>query len=314
MEVIRAGVLGFCMGVRRAVNMAVQLTACERQDEQNNRHIYTLGPLIHNQAVLEDLNKQGIRILDENEALERPEDSTVIIRAHGVPPLVEEKLARLGARILDATCPHVKASQNKARSFAERGYRIFLAGEKNHGEIAGIRGYAEAAGLPTGLHEGSIPDGDSRCYVVGSPEEAELSAAELYQKNPGAKTALIGQTTIMSGEYRAIGERIRHFFPDLETVNTICGGTADRQDALRELCSRVDAVIVAGSRESANTRRLLSLAAELGKPAWLTETPADLPSEIGNFKTVGLSAGASTPDSLIDGIEKALKHLAAVKQ
>ena len=296
MKVIRSAFPGFCMGVRQAVEIAL------RESAEAGGQVYTLGPLIHNPVVLEEMKKRGIGILEENELVPMelvpplPQNSCVIIRAHGVSPLVEEKLVRLGAHVLDATCPHVKESQKKARSFAEKGYGIFLAGEEKHAEIAGIRGYIEAG------------SGASFCFVVGSPAEAE-AAAELCRGKGDAGTALLGQTTISPEEYRAIGEVITRYFPGLEIVNTICGAAAKRQAALRELCGRVDAVIIAGGRESANTRRLLSLALELGKPAWLVERPEELPREIGAYGTVGLSAGASTPDSLIAVIEEVLGAL-----
>lgn len=255
--------------------------------------MYTLGPLIHNPVVLQNLQDCGIRVLEEGAPL--PEDSTVIIRAHGVPPDLQAALARRAVRVLDATCPHVKLSQTKARSFAEKGYHLFLAGEENHGEVTGIRGYVE-----------SVP-GAPPCYVAGNPDDAGRAAAEVFRLRPGAKTALMGQTTISPGEYRAIEQALKQVFPALETADTICGATALRQQALRELCGQVDAVIIAGGRESANTRRLLSLAVELGKPAWLVQTPQEIPAEIGMYGTAGLSAGASTPDGLITEIEDALK-------
>jgi 4-hydroxy-3-methylbut-2-en-1-yl diphosphate reductase len=294
MKVVRAGILGFCMGVRRAVEIA------ERASLETGRAggLYTLGPLIHNSQVLESLRKQGIVCQNENDLSSLSSDSTVIIRAHGVSPVIERELSKKGINILDATCPHVKLSQSKARSFVENGYRLFIAGEEDHGEIAGIKGYAEdgfSLGLPS-----------AACFVVSNAEEALNTAKELYRCEPEAKTALIAQTTLRAEEYRAIGERIQRFFPSLQIVNSICTATVDRQNALRELAN-VDAVIIAGSRESANTQRLLSLARELGKPAWLTEAVSDIPAEIGAYKTVGLSAGASTPDDLIDEIEEAIK-------
>ena len=278
------------MGVRRAVEMAV------RESSVQEGHVYTLGPLIHNPRVLEHLAERGIKVLQEGEFPPDPENSTVIIRAHGVSRKLEAELRRRGVRILDATCPNVKLSQMKARSFAEKDFRIFLAGEENHGEISGIRGYI-----------------DQPCYVVGNPDDAEKAAADLLRSEPDAIAALIAQTTISTGEYSAIGERLRQFFPDLEVLDTICGATAERQEALRELCGQVDALVIVGGRESANTRRLLSLAVELGKPAWLVqsrrEISAKFPAEIGEYETVGLSAGASTPDSLVAEIEEALKAL-----
>jgi 4-hydroxy-3-methylbut-2-enyl diphosphate reductase len=233
-------------------------------------------------------------ILDEKKIPGDLKDTTVIIRAHGISPGLEAELAGRGARITDATCPKVKASQLAARAFAAAGRRIFLAGEEHHGEITGIRGYVQKGGPA------------ARCLVVGNAAGAEKAAEKLYREEPAAKTALIGQTTISPEEYRAIGEGIRRFFPDLEIAATICGATRDRQEALRELCGRVEAVVVAGGGESSNTRRLLAIAQAQGKPAWLVEGPDDIPREIAAYQTVGLCAGASTRDETVDDIEKEL--------
>ena len=288
MNVIRARVLGFCMGVRRAVQMALE------ESSARTGSVYTLGPLIHNSQVLEDLKKRGIRILEEGTLPPESENAVVIIRAHGVSPAQEAALARRGIRVVDATCPRVKQSQMRVRAFAEKGYRIFLAGEENHAEITGIRGYAQDC------------PACKACHVIANPDDAEKQASGLRKDE---KTALIGQTTITAPEYNAIGKKLRQFFPALEIADTICGATAERQEALRELCGQVCAVVVAGGRQSANTRRLFSLARELGKPAWLVENPEEIPPEARSYKSIGLSAGASTPDSLITGIEQALKGL-----
>jgi 4-hydroxy-3-methylbut-2-enyl diphosphate reductase len=284
MKVIRARVLGFCMGVRRAVEMAEAELA--RKGE-----VRSMGPLIHNPRVLSSLGERGLRVLEE-ELPPRLEGSTVIIRAHGVSPFLEEELRRRHAAMADATCPRVKKNQLKARSLAEAGFSLLIAGEKEHGEVAGLRGYAPGA------------------PAVSTPEEAAPAAASLSEKDPGARTALIGQTTIGEGEYQAIAGAIRAVFPGLETVDSICPATRERQEALRELCSRVDAVLIAGGRSSSNTRRLLDIALSLGKPAWLLESAAELRGlEIAKYRTVGLSAGASTPDSDIAEIAAALAAL-----
>jgi 4-hydroxy-3-methylbut-2-enyl diphosphate reductase len=285
MKVIRAKVLGFCMGVRRAVDMA------ERELRANGGRVCTMGPLIHNPQVLESLQRQGAGTLDEDHLPENLAGVTVIIRAHGISPALEDELKKRGARIADATCPRVKASQMKARSLTEEGYTLFLAGEKHHGEVIGIQGYARD------------------CIAVAEIDEAERAAEELFRTNPGAKTALIGQTTISAEEYSRIGEGIKEFFPTLEIIDTICGATKERQDSLRELCGGADAVVVAGGRSSANTRRLLSIAEEQGKSAWLVESSAEIPMEIAAYNSVGLCAGASTPDETIDAIESALLAL-----
>jgi 4-hydroxy-3-methylbut-2-enyl diphosphate reductase len=324
MKVIRSGILGFCMGVRRAVDMALAEAPVKTPESLSGGafaagtprgapfaagRVFTLGPLIHNPQVLAGLEKQGIEIFDEKKFFLNPEDpdcpgpvfpfspgAVFIIRAHGVPPALEDELAGRGARLVDATCPKVKASQLKAKALAGAGFHLFLAGEKEHAELAGIQGYAAAA--PS---KAATPP-----IVVGGAAEAEAAAERLRAEVPAARTALIGQSTVSEKEYREISDGIKKHFPDLEIVQSICGATRDRQEALRKLLDKVDAVIVAGGRGSANTRRLLAIAAERGKPCWLSESPEDLPPEIFSFQAVGLSAGASTPDGVIDGIERAL--------
>jgi 4-hydroxy-3-methylbut-2-enyl diphosphate reductase len=285
------------MGVRRAMEMADAALS-------KAGTVYAMGSLIHNPQAMEALKKRGLKVLDEEKIPEGISGAAVIIRAHGISPALEKSLLDRGVRLLDATCPKVKASQIKARELFRLGCRVFLAGEKRHAEIVGILGYAPG------------------CIIVGSPEAAAAAAEKLRREaGDGAsgklKTALIGQTTWDLAEYASIAEAIRSYFPDLEVCHTVCGATEARQDSLRALCAGVDAVIVAGGRESANTRRLLDIARSFpgpdgqGKPAWLVETPAELPGEIGRYETVGLCAGASTPDALIDAIERALAEKAA---
>jgi 4-hydroxy-3-methylbut-2-enyl diphosphate reductase len=289
MKVRRAETLGFCMGVRRAMEMA------EAALSHSGGTVYALGSLIHNSQVMESLMQRGLVVVDEAQFPQDMSGVSALIRAHGVSPRLESALARRGARLIDATCPKVKASQIKARELFRLGRRIFLAGEQSHAEIIGILGYA--------------PD----CVVVGSPAEAARAAEKLRgEAGDGVSGALIGQTTWDIAEYAAIAEAIRSYIPDLAVCATICGATRARQDSLRALCAHVDAVIVAGGRESANTRRLLDIARSFpgpggrGKPAWLVETPGEIPDDIDRYDTLGLCAGASTPDALIDAIEEAL--------
>ena len=311
MKVRRAGTPGFCMGVRRAMEMAeaaLEQTAPAQAPlppDFRTGTVYAMGNLIHNPQAMEPLMQRGLVVLDEEKIPEDMSGALVIIRAHGISPRLETLLTDRGARLIDATCPKVKASQIRAQELCRRGRRVFLAGERRHAEIIGIRGYA--------------PD----CIVVSSPEEAAVAAEKLRREAPWSRwrgiqrggapePALVGQTTWDSAEYASIAQAIRAFFPDLEVCNTICDATRARQDSLRSLCADVDAVIVAGSRESANTRRLLDIARSFpgpggrGKPAWLAETPADIPGEVDRYDSLGICAGASTPDALIDAIEEAL--------
>jgi 4-hydroxy-3-methylbut-2-enyl diphosphate reductase len=299
MRALRAETLGFCMGVRRAMKMADRALS-RAAFSQAPRAVYAMGNLIHNPRAMETLLKRGLKLVDEADIPEDLSGVSVIIRAHGVSPQLESLLETRGALLVDATCPKVKASQIKARELSGLGCRVFLAGEGLHAEIIGIRGYA--------------PD----CVVVGSPAEAAAAAEKLRREEGGTlKTALIGQSTWDLAEYASIAEAIRGFFPDLAVCDTICDATRARQESLRSLCAKVDAVIVAGGRESANTRRLLAIARSFpgpeggGKPAWLVETPAEIPAEIDRYDAVGLCAGASAPDALIDAIEEALLERAA---
>jgi len=299
-KVIRAKILGFCMGVKRAVELAAANAAA-------GSAVFSIGPLVHNPKVIANLENRGVRVVSE-----LPQDcrnSSVIIRAHGISPAAEEELRLKGCRIIDATCPNVKKSQLKMLELSREGYCVFLAGEAQHAEIEGVMGYA----LP----------GENPCILIGGADNAQAAtqtatqtatqaaaqtaAAALYQKNKCAKTALLGQTTISEEEYSNIAAEIKKYFPDLEIVKTICAATTERQQALRELLLETDAVIVAGGRESANTRRLLAIAKESGKPCILAEDTSDIPADFYNFEKVGLCAGASTPDSLIDEIEAALQ-------
>jgi 4-hydroxy-3-methylbut-2-en-1-yl diphosphate reductase len=275
----RAAVLGQCMGVRRAASLALATAASEAA---SGRRAYTLGPLIHNPQAVAELEAAGVTAVSEAELDGRLRDAAVVIRAHGVPPALKARLEGLGARIVDATCPRVLASQRKAADYASRGWKIVIAGDVGHGEVAGIAGHAPGAS------------------IVGSPEEAELV------DSGGRPVALIAQTTIRKEEYAAIREVLARRFPTLEVVESICPCTQDRLDAVADLAHEVEAVVIVGGRNSANTARLLAAAREIAGAAWLVETADELPDEAFGFARIGLSAGASTPERLVDEVEARL--------
>ncbi|MCL2266172.1 MAG: 4-hydroxy-3-methylbut-2-enyl diphosphate reductase [Treponema sp.] len=292
MKVIKADTLGFCMGVRRAVETAVSAA------RDSKYPVFTLGRIIHNPKVLSDLENLGIKSIDESSlascAALRHKDGAVIIRAHGISPQMEQLLRETCVcRVIDATCPNVKKNQLKAQELSREGFNIFLAGEKEHAEITGLLGYCRGAPF---------------CEVTGSAQEAQEKASCLLKKNKDAKTALLGQTTISPDEYAAAAKEIKKYFPSLLIISTICRATEERRVALRALLEKTNAVIIAGGRESANTRRLYETALESGKPCVLAQNADDIPPEFFNFDTVGVCAGASTPDSTIDEIENALNR------
>jgi 4-hydroxy-3-methylbut-2-enyl diphosphate reductase len=292
MEIIKANILGYCMGVRSAIDKA--LRAAEHSvlpAGKQGKKVFTLGPLIHNPRVIEQLQKKGIDILDDEKLPDDLKDSIVVIRAHGISPQLEERLKEKHAEIIDATCPRVKANQLKAKQFSDKGYTVFLAGEKHHGEIIGLQGYCP------------------HCIVLENADEAAQEAKTQFEKNPASNCVLIGQTTISREEYDSIGKSIQSFFPTLEIVDAICNATKERQDALRSLCRETDAVIIAGSQTSANTKRLLKIAEDSGKAAWLVEGKGDLSAEMYHYEKVGISAGASTPEEVIQEIENELRKI-----
>lgn len=275
------------MGVRRAVELA-------SEQARAGGPVYTLGPLVHSSRALASLENLGVKAVDD--IPQNPENCTIVIRAHGISPAIEKKLRESGCRVVDATCPKVKAIQLKAQELSRAGYSLFLAGDEKHAEIAGILGYAE-----DGFCSGGIQS--PFCVTAASVWEAEKAAIGLSEINKDAKTALLGQTTICAEDYLAIGEAVKKYFPNLEIVQTICDATAGRQQALRELLEQVDSVVIAGGQKSANACRLLAIAKESGKPCVLVESASEIPTVFHRYETVGLCAGASTPDSLIDEIE-----------
>ena len=271
------------MGVRRAVAIAEE--ACKKEN------VYSLGPLIHNPRVINDLKNKGLKALIGAEY--PPPLSTLIISAHGVSPIREEELREKGITLLDATCPHVKTSQKTAETFSQKDYHVFLAGEKNHSELKGISAYIAK----------------ERCFFCSTLEEAENEAAKLHNSKKNIKTVLIGQTTLKADFFYTIGQKIKKYFPCLEIVNTICEATEKRQNALRKLCTKTDAILVIGGKNSSNTKQLYLLARELGKDAFIAENIEDIPKSIKNYSKIGLCAGASTPDILISEIEAYLKTI-----
>lgn len=276
MIVLRADTLGYCMGVRRAMDLALRTAETEP-----GRPIYTLGPLIHNPQAVEDLRLRGVEVLSEGEVDDRIAGRTVILRAHGVSPDLRSRMEALGARLADATCPRVLASQRRARRFHEAGYSVVLVGDRNHGEIVAVTGCAPG------------------CSVVGSPGEAE--ALDLTEP-----VGILAQTTVSEEEFDAVCRVLRSRYSRLEIVDTICPATRERQESLARLAARAEAIVVVGGRASANTARLFRAARALGRPAWHIETAGELPPEVFGFRVVGLTAGASTPDSIIAEVEDAL--------
>ena len=275
MSVRLAKTAGFCMGVRRAVDIVLDLA-----QKKGRETIYTYGPLIHNPQTVELLKRRGIvpiRSLDEID----PEDKTalLIIRAHGVSPAERSRIEELGIRIVDATCPRVTHVQKIIRRHASQGYEILILGDAEHPEVNGLLGFAGGRGR-----------------VIG-----DLSAIDRLP-DPG-KVCVVAQTTQDVEKFREMVARIRERFPDAVVFDTICDSTERRQTEVKELAAEMDAIFVVGGKNSANTCRLATLSELQGKPTFHIETVGDVDGiDIGRFDRIGVSAGASTPNWIIDRV------------
>ena len=281
MKIIRAKVLGFCFGVRRAVELAEDALA------HGEGTVYSLGPLIHNEAALADLQSRGLCTVEESQIKTIPDGSTVIIRAHGVSPHVINTLELKGCHIIDATCPRVKASQKMVERYTSGSDYVILTGDKNHGEMIGIAGFA----------------GPNFIQIQNEEEAHALDIPDSDKIN----VIIMSQTTYSIKEFHKIQEILSTRFRNLAVMNTICPATNERQQALLELCKQVEGVLVIGGKNSANTKRLYQTAAENCCHAAHIQSASDIPPEFYNLQTIGITAGASTPDSIITAVEEALQ-------
>ena len=280
MKVFLADVLGYCMGVRRAMDCANK-ALCDNSDKR----VYSLGPLIHNRIALEGLQNKGMTVLDEENIDSINEESIIVIRAHGVAPSVSNKLISKNLNVVNATCPKVTASQRNAEKYAKHGYLVLLVGDKNHGEVTSIAGYAGTS-----------------FKLIENIQEAKSLKIDYNQK-----AVLLCQTTYNAEDFLSIAEEISKKVSDLKILNTICSATKERQEALKKLCPDVDGVIVVGGKNSANTKRLYQIAHENCKRAALIETWQEIPEDFYNLEKVGITAGASTPDEVIMEVKDKLE-------
>ncbi|MFO8006623.1 MAG: 4-hydroxy-3-methylbut-2-enyl diphosphate reductase, partial [Candidatus Brocadiia bacterium] len=260
---------GFCMGVQRAVRMVLDAS----QDPATALPIRTPGPLIHNEQVLEVLERQGVLEMGDDG---QDNGGTAVVRAHGLAKARRQELGRRYERLLDATCPHVARVQNLVEQYAAEGYLCVVVGDRGHAEVDGVLSYAGEQGR-----------------VVAGPEEVD--------RLPDAqKVAVVAQTTQDQEVYERTVDALGRRYGECLVFDTICRATARRQEDVRKLAGQVDAMIVVGSRMSANTRRLAQISEAGGTPTFHVETEQDLDVErILQCRRVGLTAGASTPHWMI---------------
>ncbi len=265
------------MGVRRAMEMVL---------EEANRHggtIYTYGPLIHNKQVLELLESKNVKAIENITGLN---SGTLVIRAHGIPPGERNLLKSSGLRIIDATCPRVAKVQAIIRYHAKKGYIPVIVGDKDHAEVIGLKGY-----------------GGDKARVIGDIDE-------LWDLPDSARLCLVAQTTQSEDLYAEICDLVRIKYPNALIFNTICEATGERQAEVKSLAGNVDGMVVVGGRHSGNTRRLAQISEETGTPTFHIETEKELKKEdFSSMETVGITAGASTPNWMIKNVVKELETI-----
>lgn len=282
MEVTLARAAGFCYGVKRACQVAFEAV------QTHPGGVSSLGPIIHNPQMVARLAEAGLGVIED---LDAARVGTVLIRSHGVPPEVFEKLRDRGFEVVDATCPLVQRAQKLAQGLAAEGYRVVVIGEPEHPEVAALVAWADS-----GRREGA-----EGAVVV-------QSAADVARLKHGQRIGVVAQTTQLEEDYvRLVGELLK-ITNELKAHNTICDATARRQTAMLELLDTVDGMVVIGGRNSANTTRLFERCRERGGRAWHIETAEELePAWFAGMSRVGVTAGASTPDWIIEEVVERLR-------
>lgn len=285
MEILLAKDMGFCWGVRRAIDI-VEKAAAERGQ------ILSFGPIVHNPQVVKGLEGKGVHMAPLPGEVE---GKPMAITAHGLAPEGIEAARQQGAEIIDATCPIVTRSQRWAKKMAENGFTVIIYGDPNHREVKGVLGWAQGKGIAvTEEHLGDLP--------------AELPS----------RIAVISQTTQSPERFaafvaRLVQERVNQI-SELRVINTLCDVTSSQQAAARELAQEVDLMLVVGGRSSANTRHLAEVCQEEGAETYHIESAAELdPRWLEGRQRVGITAGASTPDSAVEALVNRIRELVGAR-
>lgn len=268
---------GFCMGVRRAVELVL-----EASKKEDNISVY--GPLVHNPQLIELLDLRGVVCVREKEKIK---SGTVVLRSHGVPLEVESEFKKLGLKIIDATCPKVKRVQKLVEKYANEGRKILIFGDENHAEVKAILSYAKG-----------------KAVVVSEPKDIEKLGFE-----PSEKLAFLAQTTQDREKFEKLAKLISEHYKDVVVVDTICDSTRERQSEIVELAKRADVVLVIGGRESGNTKRLVEISSSINPRTFWIEREDEVQSiDFSGADVVAITAGASTPAWVIKAIVERVRE------
>ena len=280
MEVRIADNAGFCFGVKRAMKMA-----WDELENKSENNIYSLGPLIHNKQAVDRYKEKGLVEMDNLESI--PSESKLIIRSHGVAEKVYTESKAKNMEIVDTTCPFVKKIHDIVKDFSERGYKIIIVGNANHPEIIGINGWC-----------------NNEAIVINKLEEIDditFDPTQIY--------CVVSQTTANLESFDKIVQKLKTKINNLTVKNTICFATKERQISAIDLAREVDCMVVIGGKHSSNTQKLVNICKDL-VPTFSVETKEELEKEkFTGFKVAGVTAGASTPDWIIEEVINYLKEI-----
>ena len=301
MRIVKAETAGFCFGVAHAVKLAFEALEAAKKD---GRTVIAYGDLIHNQAVINKLSESGLIVIDDIGKIEEvlradpnPVRPVVIIRAHGVGPEVYRKLAELDCEIIDATCPFVEKIHSIARSSSEKGDKVFIIGNPSHPEVVGTCGWCE-----------------KKPFVSDDTDEIYSEISNIFAQNPAVSVSVLEQTTYSETKFKKFAENIKKVFDKIEIFDTICSATFRRQSETAKIASEADFMVVIGDRESSNTGKLFDICRELCRDTVWVENADELPVDrLRNISFVGVTAGASTPDWIIEEVINNMSEIEKVE-
>ena len=279
-EVTTAKSAGFCFGVKRAVDMVYD-------EAKKGERVYTLGPIIHNQQVVEDLEKKGVKVIDSVNDINNGYDATVIIRSHGVPEKVIKALREKNVNIVDATCPFVLKIHKIVKEASQNGKTIIIIGSDNHPEVEGIKGWCV-----------------NEPVVLESVEEAEN-----YTVDGAKKLCVVSQTTFNYKKFKDIVDILSKKSYDIDVMNTICNATEERQTEAGTIARQSDAMLVIGGKHSSNTQKLYEICRKECENTYFIQTLDDLDlKQLQSFRSVGITAGASTTNNIIKEVQSYVRN------
>ena len=280
MEVRIAKNAGFCFGVKRAMNMA-----WDELENKTSENVYSLGPLIHNKQAVDKYKEKGLVEIDSLDTI--PDDSKIIIRSHGVGEKVYTDSKSKNMDVVDTTCPFVKKIHDIVKEFSDKGYKIIIVGNATHPEIIGINGWC-----------------NNKAIIINKEDEIDNVSLD-----PNDKYCVVSQTTANLESFDKIVNKLKSNVEDLNVKNTICFATKERQLAAKDLAREVDCMIVIGGKHSSNTQKLVNICKDI-VPTFSIETKEELDRDrLKKFSVAGVTAGASTPDWIIDEVIEYLKEI-----